>query len=125
MYQIHNKQYLKKYRQSLRQNQTKSERELWKWLRGSALGYKFRRQHSIQNYIVDFYCTKLRLIIEVDGYIHGEEHKKMHDIQRQHELEALGYTFLRVRNEQILFDSDATRMQILNECDRLSRLHPL
>ncbi|OIO18264.1 MAG: hypothetical protein AUJ23_04065 [Candidatus Magasanikbacteria bacterium CG1_02_32_51] len=96
-----NKSFLKARRKKLREEQTKAEGVLWSKLRGSQLGVKFRRQHSIKSFIVDFYCHKLKLIIELDGWIHGEEENKNKDIIRQNILENLGYKVLKYRNEQI------------------------
>jgi very-short-patch-repair endonuclease len=68
MYKINNKAELKNYRKSLRQKMTKAEIALWSKIKNSQLaGHKFRRQHSIGFYILDFYCTDLKLAIELDG----------------------------------------------------------
>lgn len=70
--EIHNRKYLKQRRKDLRNNATISEKRLWIALKKSQLkGRKFRRQHSIENYIVDFYCPSEKLIIEVDGNMHN------------------------------------------------------
>ncbi|MEW7289257.1 endonuclease domain-containing protein [Aquimarina sp. 2304DJ70-9] len=67
----HNKPELKNHRKELRKNLTPAEAFLWKYLQNRKLeGRKFRRQHSIKNYIVDFYCAKEKLIIELDGEPH-------------------------------------------------------
>ena len=68
---IHNKKYLEPFRKELRNNLTPAEAFLWKQLQKRQLkGRKFRRQHSIENFIVDFYCPQEQLIIELDGEIH-------------------------------------------------------
>ena len=64
---------LKKKRRDLRKRSTLSERHLWQWLRQNEFGCKFRRQVGIGKYIVDFYCHKFRLILELDGPIHNDE----------------------------------------------------
>jgi very-short-patch-repair endonuclease len=64
------------------------------------LGYKFRRQHSIDKFIADFYCIEVRLAIEVDGPIH--EYTSEEDAIRQEFLESQGITVLRFRNEMVL-----------------------
>lgn len=89
-------------RRTLRKNQTKSEYIIWQKLRSSQLGVKFRRQYGIGKFIVDFYCHKLKLIIEIDGHIHAEQ--KNYDKYRQEYLEKLGFTVIRYRNEQILYE---------------------
>jgi very-short-patch-repair endonuclease len=84
----------------LRKNPTLAERILWQRLRNRKLqGLKFRRQHPIGEYIVDFYCHELRLIIEIDGSIH--EQKSESDGERQIDLEQLGYRVLRFGNKEI------------------------
>ncbi len=68
---LHNRKYLKENRKMLRSNLTPAEAELWKHLKSSQLyGRKFRRQHSIGNFILDFYCPSEKLAIELDGQIH-------------------------------------------------------
>ena len=68
---MHNHKNLKEYRRTLRNNSTSAEAFLWKHLSSRKLeGRKFRRQHSIGNYIVDFFCPSERLIIELDGQVH-------------------------------------------------------
>ena len=65
-------------------------------------GLKFRRQHAIAGFIVDFYCVKAELVIEVDGPIHEQQHEE--DAERQPILEALGLSVLRFTNDQVLDD---------------------
>ncbi|TDU43332.1 uncharacterized protein DUF559 [Gelidibacter sediminis] len=68
---IHNRKYLLERRKELKNNATSAKATLWEHLQGSKLeGRKFRRQHNIENYIVDFYCASERLIIELDGAVH-------------------------------------------------------
>ena len=70
----HNKSYLKQYRKSLRNKSTPAEAFLWNYLKKSQLeGRKFRRQHSIDNYIVDFFCFEESLAVELDGEIHNKQ----------------------------------------------------
>ena len=69
MKRIHNKIELKPYRKALRKDLTPAEAFLWKYLQNRKLeGRKFRRQHSVGNYIADFYCSSERLVIELDGH---------------------------------------------------------
>ncbi len=84
----------------MRSNPTQAESILWEKLRAKRLdGYKFRRQHIIPPFIVDFYCPAKKLIIEVDGTAH--EHKQVYDQEREQYLLNLGYTILRFPNEHI------------------------
>jgi very-short-patch-repair endonuclease len=73
----------KKTRRSLRRRMTAAEQSLWSKLRSRRLAaYKFQRQTSINQYIVDFYCAQKKLIIELDGDVHGFEKQKVHDQKR-------------------------------------------
>jgi very-short-patch-repair endonuclease len=76
---------------------------LWDRLRGARIdGHRFRRQHPIGRYVADFACDRLRLILEIDGGIHDRDDVILRDHFRQMELEALGWTVLRFRNEEVL-----------------------
>jgi very-short-patch-repair endonuclease len=87
---------LKHRSQNLRNNSTLGEILLRQHLKGRKMkGYQFNRQKPIGNYIVDFYCRKLNLIIEVDGETHFYEGAKEKDERRQEKLESLGLQFLR------------------------------
>jgi len=96
---------LKPYAREMRKNPTPAEDALWQHLRLNQLGVKFRRQHAIGPFIVDFYAREARLIIEVDGPIH--ETQKEYDEMRQAYLESLGYRVVRFTNEQVLQNMDA------------------
>jgi very-short-patch-repair endonuclease len=87
----------------LRKNQTKAEEIFWELVRNkNFLGLKFRRQHQIGKYIVDFYCHSERLIIEFDGEVHDNTQQKRKDVSRDKYLTSLGNTVLRFRNEELL-----------------------
>ena len=96
---IHNVPAKKEIRKRLRNNATPHERILWSRLKSSQLGYKFRRQHSIGKYIVDFYCLQKRLIIELDGSGHIKD--KQYDKEKNKYLENLNFTVLRFWNSDI------------------------
>ncbi len=84
----------------LRRQETPAEQILWQALRGRQLaGFKFRRQHPLGRYIVDFCCPERQLIVELDGGIHDT--RIIEDTQRTQGLETWGYRLLRFRNEQI------------------------
>ena len=91
---------LKKLARNLRNNMTLPEVILWNQLKGRKLGFDFHRQKPIDNYIVDFFCSKLKLIIEVDGKIHID--KGEDDITRQSKLESIGLTVLRFKASDIM-----------------------
>jgi len=89
---LHNRKYLKPIRKSLRNNATSAKATLWNMLKKSQVGgYKFRRQHSIGKYVVDFYCPTLQLVIELDGEPHADLVSIQLDAERdefisQHEI---------------------------------------
>ena len=100
--QIHNRDYLKKYRKNLRNNLTSAEASLWTSLKSSQLnGRKFRRQHSIENFIVDFYCPSEKLIVELDGDQHYHSIGINADFERDTRLNELGFTVIRFENKMV------------------------
>ncbi|MDA9563988.1 endonuclease domain-containing protein [Flavobacteriales bacterium] len=95
-------------RKLLRKRATPAEALLWSKLRGRRLdGLKFRRQHSIGKYIVDFYCPKKKLVVELDGKIHESLAAMKYDFKRQNEIELEGIKVIRFTNQQIF---DQTKM---------------
>jgi very-short-patch-repair endonuclease len=92
-----------RFAQEMRKNPTESEERLWSFLRQLRNeGFVFRRQHPIDLFIADFYCHKLKLVIEVDGEVHDDEEVIEHDDGRTGELEKYGIRVLRFRNAQVL-----------------------
>jgi 5-methyltetrahydrofolate--homocysteine methyltransferase len=92
---------LKPKAREMRLMPTKAENILWRYLRdGKLKKFRFRRQHSLGQFIVDFYCKKANLVIEVDGLIHMHQIEK--DTSRQEYLENQGYKVLRFSNEVII-----------------------
>lgn len=83
----------------LKSNMTECEKILWQELKSKKLGVKFRRQHMVGQFIPDFVCLSIKLIIEVDGEIH--KIKKEYDEGRTYQLEELGYKVIRFTNEEI------------------------
>lgn len=91
---------LKPFAQQMRRQPTAAEHMLWQALRRRQIdGFKFRRQHAIERFIVDFYCPEASLIIEVDGPIH--EYTAEKDAIRQAFLEAQGHRVVRITNEAV------------------------
>jgi len=91
----------------LRQQATEAEKILWKALRNRELNnLKFRRQHPIASYVVDFYCAEVILIVEVDGSMHNIPEERNYDKARQEDLENMGYSVIRFTNTQIENDLD-------------------
>ncbi|MGB3207819.1 MAG: endonuclease domain-containing protein [Crinalium sp.] len=95
----------------LRQELTPAESILWQALRGRQIeGLKFRCQHPVGRFIVDFYCPSVKLVIEVDGGIHDQQ--QVYDQARTEKLEAFGYHVLRFTNDQVMKDLSAVLEQI-------------
>lgn len=85
----------------LRKEATKAEQVLWQYLRDrNFLGKKFRRQHTFHGFILDFYCPKDKLAIELDGSIHIG--KKEYDLERQNAIGDFGVKILRFKNSEVL-----------------------
>ncbi|HEY77339.1 MAG TPA: endonuclease domain-containing protein [Thermoflexia bacterium] len=97
----------------LRQEMTPAERVLWERLRNRRLGgLKFRRQHPLGRFIVDFYCASHRLIIELDGPVHKAQ--RDYDAARAEYLRERGYRILRFSNEQVLNDIEGV-LEVIEE----------
>jgi very-short-patch-repair endonuclease len=113
---IHNRNHLKNFRKELRNNLTPAEAVLWKALQGKQLlGMKFRRQHSVENYILDFYCPRIRLAIELDGQAHFSSAGMESDMERDILLSNLHITVLRFENKAI-FDNLAGVLEEISQC---------
>ena len=87
-----------------RSNMTDAESFLWHYLRQEQLGVRFRRQHVIGDYIVDFICLKQRLIIEIDGGYHNDIVQQQEDRIRQNWLESMDYKVIRFTNEEVFYN---------------------
>ncbi len=91
----------------LRENMTELEKKIWDYLKTKPMGFKFRRQHPIAGYVLDFYCHGLRLSIEVDGGYHIKKEQIEKDLERTDYLKNLGVSELRFTNEQVLNNYEA------------------
>jgi very-short-patch-repair endonuclease len=98
----------------LRDNQTLSEIKLWKHLNKNQLGYKFRRQHPISEFIADFYCHQLKLVIEVDGEYHLDKEQIKLDTSRTNNLKQLGLTVIRFTDDQVFDNIESVIITIKN-----------
>jgi len=102
MIEIFNELSEKEKRRLLRNNSPKAETILWNQLRNrKILGERFLRQFSVGSYVVDFYCPKLRLVVEIDGISHSHPEEIEYDRVRQSDIEILGIEFLRFKNEEV------------------------
>jgi len=104
----------------LRSNLTRAEERLWGFLRNRQLTFKFRRQHSIGIYIADFYCHELKLVIEIDGDIHSENHQKIWDNGRTNDFRTLGIEEIRFGNEDVMKNIEMVLTQIKQKCIELA-----
>jgi len=99
----------------LRRDMTPAEKLLWNEVRANKLGVHFRRQQVIQGFIVDFYCHKSALVVEVDGDIHDLQHEE--DLRREKILSEMGLRIIRFKNDEVLMNLSAVvekiRKQIL------------
>ena len=99
---LHNREYLTQIRKHLRNNSTAAEATLWKILKKRQVGgYKFRRQHSIGKYVVDFYCPELQLVLELDGEPHANLVNNATDSDRDEFIESNGITVFRYENRWV------------------------
>ena len=97
----------RKHVASLRRNLTDAEAKLWSELRGRQVqGYKFRRQHPIDDYVADFACLSAKLVIEIDGATHSTEEELAYDRQRTVLLQGLGWRVIRFTNDEVFTDVD-------------------
>ena len=109
------KPYLKDIARELRKKMTIAEVLLWQEIRDKKiLGYKFFRQKPIDNYIVDFYCRDLQLVIEVDGKTHDNDETIEKDFIRQNRLESLGVQFLRFNDQDVKDEIESVLYTIRN-----------
>ncbi len=107
--------------EELRNRMTPAEEKLWKHIHINEWKLKFRRQHPISNYVADFYCHKLKLVIELDGGIHDAEDVKKNDEEREKRMTGFGITVLRFKNEEVLGNINS----VLNKISDLIKNHPL
>jgi len=116
---LFNRKSLKLFRSSLRNRSTSAEAALWNILKLKNLnGRKFRRQHSIGNYIVDFCCTSEKLVIELDGNPHGEYQKIEKDKKRDQYIESLGFSVLRFENRLVFQAPEFVKNEIIKTFKR-------
>ena len=107
-------EFLARVRQ-LRRNATDAESLLWQLLRNRQLdGWKFRRQHPVDPYILDFYCDEARLAVELDGGQHAEPAQAGYDVERTLALETGGIRVLRFWNNEVLKNTNAVLQEIWN-----------
>lgn len=108
------------FAKSMRHTATNAEHFMWQILRAKRFkNFKFRRQHVIKPYIVDFYCHEIGLVIELDGSQHGTDEGKEYDAERTKSLESLGLTVARYWNSDVLGRTDVVLEDLWNICFEL------
>ena len=114
---------LNRFKKTLRTNQTDAESRLWYHLRDRRFqGWKFRRQHILQGYIVDFVCLERKLVIELDGGQHAEQ--EAYDNRRTRVLEKDGFKVIRFWNNEVLTNTEGVLEMILNTSPALRATSP-
>ena len=108
---------LKEYAEQLRNHPTEAESMLWNALKANGIGAKFRRQHIIEDFIVDFYCNEHKLTIELDGGYHDTPVQMKSDAERTARLNKLGYTEIRFSNEEVIGNLDNVLKKINTFCN--------
>ncbi|GHA25809.1 endonuclease domain-containing protein [Oceanisphaera arctica] len=115
MGRIFNRSGQKAFRRRLRHELTAPEQRLWRRLRAGQLGIKFRRQHGIGPFIADFYCARLKLVIEIDGDSHFVDGEALrHDKQRDDYFYSLNIRVLRFTNREVMANIDGVLAVILS-----------
>jgi len=91
----------------------------WNFVKGKKLGYKFRRQHSIGHFIVDFYCPELALVVEIDGMSHDDIAQIKKDKMRQNILEEKGNIVVRYTNKRIINNMESVYEDLMRVCKKI------
>jgi very-short-patch-repair endonuclease len=100
------KEIKKRFARQLRKDETKAEKLVWETIRNRKFrGFKFRRQHVVQGFVLDFYCQEVKLGIEIDGAVHYK--RKDYDRLRQDIIESKGINVIRIKNRDILNDKSS------------------
>ena len=108
-----------KKRRKLRQHQTNAEELAWRFLRNrQMLGYKFKRQYSVDHFVIDFYSPELKLAVEIDGGSHINPEQQKKDISRQKYLEAFDIKFVRIKDDELFGNPD----KAFNKIERAIKL---
>ena len=103
---VYNHKHLKPIKRLLRKQEISAEKILWSRLRNKQQRFKFRRQFGVGNFIVDFYCPKLKLAIEVDGATHSVEIEIKNDLVREKYITRFGIKVIRYTNAEIFYNID-------------------
>ena len=125
MARIYTRKNEQEKRRYLRNNMPKSEVMLWVKLKNKQMhGERFLRQYSVDQYVIDFYCPRLKIAIEVDGDSHFIGDAQEYDKERQSYIEALGIQFLRFTNADICENLDGVRQTIWERIEQTKERYP-
>ncbi len=116
---IHNQRYYKDIRKDLRNSPTKAEELLWIKLKKNQIGYKFRRQHSIGHFIIDFYCPQVQLAIEIDGETHDDQKVLLKDKEKESYLKKEYIHLKRISAMDVKENVEGVVLKIKEWCDDL------
>jgi very-short-patch-repair endonuclease len=109
---------IRQFARELRQPQTPAEATLWRHLRNRNLIFKFRRQHPIDFFIIDFYCAEAKLLIEIDGESHLAKEQMEYDQARTEHLEELGYKVIRFTNNDVRYNINEVVSEIIRVVEK-------
>ena len=118
---------LKQFSRDLRKGYQLAEVKLWNCLKAKRMGYPFRRQYPILNYIADFYCKPLNLVVEIDGYSHFSAEAQERDEERHRQMQVLGLKVIRVNDDEVRKDAERIANWIIEQAvdgDRENLLPP-
>ena len=107
--------YLKQFSRDLRKGYQIAEIKLWKCFRAKNIGYAFRRQYPILNYIADFYCKQLDLVVEIDGNSHFSAEAQERDAERDRQMHAIGLKVIRVNDGEVRNDVESIANWIIEQ----------
>jgi len=105
-HRVYNVAGLRERRRDLRKRSTEAEMLLWMELRESQLGFRFKRQYSVSGYVLDFYCPRCKLGIEIDGGVHKGKEAMGHDLHRTEYLRSFGIRVIRFWNRELVNNLD-------------------
>ena len=111
---------LKEFAGKMKKNPTEAEALLWRHLQGRVNGCRFRRQYIIGDYIADFVCLPLGLIVEVDGGYHYSDGIIVHDAIRSEEFKIMGFDVIRFTNEEVIQDPSEVVSRIIERMNHIS-----
>ena len=109
---------LKDFSRQLRQGGIMAEALLWKQLKARQIGFQFNRQKPILNYIADFYCEEVGVVVEIDGSSHDTPEAQLKDKERDRQMRVIGLEIIRVSDRDVLRDAVRVAEFIMEECEK-------